>query len=224
MGSLSYISRKSTLLLLFNAARVRLMVNSEDISLLPDTRIASATEDINRIADDIREAIAADSLDHSDTTRPLGKPADREPALPTTVAVSAALKAGNTRRPDQPARIRGVSAVGLSVEVDGVQWAGEYNALAGRREKAGFVSRLVMLGYRPDDFRVTVQRVPSEGPEDARQRYSVLVAQVQNGLPYREKQYLGGHGAEWINEFSREAAIAFPRNIDPVLASDVKHP
>jgi hypothetical protein len=42
MGSLSYISQKSILLLRFKAARMRLMATSEKIGSLSDTRIASA--------------------------------------------------------------------------------------------------------------------------------------------------------------------------------------
>jgi hypothetical protein len=29
-------------------------------------------------------------------------------------------------------------------------------------------------------------------------------------MPFRGKRYVGGHGAEWINEFCRDAPTAFP--------------
>jgi hypothetical protein len=46
MGWPSYIPGKSTLLL-FKAARVRLMATSENVGSLPNKRIASATEVAN---------------------------------------------------------------------------------------------------------------------------------------------------------------------------------
>jgi hypothetical protein len=59
--------------------------------------------------------------------------------------------------------------VDLSTEADDTaQWAGEYDALAGRREKAAFISQLAMLGFDPGECRVTVRRVSSEGPADTR--------------------------------------------------------
>jgi hypothetical protein len=53
----SYIPGKSTLLL-FKAARGRLMATSENVGSLPNKRIASASEEIDRISDDIRHAKA----------------------------------------------------------------------------------------------------------------------------------------------------------------------
>ena len=96
---------------------------------------------------------------------------------------------------------------------DGVQWAGEYDALAGGGEKAAFVSQLVTLGYIPNEFRVTVRRMRSEGRDDP--RYTVLVIQLREGALYRERRYFGGQGADWVNDFSRDAATDFPRNVDP---------
>ena len=77
----SYIPGKSTLLLLFKAARVRLMATSENVGSLPDKRIASATEEINQISDDIRDAKAIASSDHADATPAASEPIDREAAL-----------------------------------------------------------------------------------------------------------------------------------------------
>jgi hypothetical protein len=83
-----------------------------------------------------------------------------------------------------------------------------------------FFSQLVALGYIPHQFRVTVRHVTSEG--DTLQRYTVLVAQLRDGVPYRGKRYVGGHGAEWVNDFSRDALTNFPRNVDAVWASNVE--
>jgi len=66
-----------------------------------------------------------------------------------------------------------------------------------------FFSQLVALGYISRQFRVTVRHVTSEG--DTRQRYTVLVAQLRDGVPYRGKRYVGGYGGEWVNGFSRDA-------------------
>jgi hypothetical protein len=65
MGSLAYIPRKSTLLVLFKAARVRLMTACEKIDCLPETRLALITEEINRLSDEIREATGGISV-HDD--------------------------------------------------------------------------------------------------------------------------------------------------------------
>jgi hypothetical protein len=152
---------------------------------------------------------------------PASKPAYSEIALPMTVGVGAALMSWNPKALDGRLHIAKVPAAALSADAGGgVHWAG-HGALAGRREKTAFASQLAALGYSPPEFRVTVRRVPSEGPAGAWQRYTVLVAQLRDGVPYRNKRYVGGHGAEWVNEFSRDAAIDFPRNVDPILASSV---
>ena len=93
MGSLYYIPQKSRLLLLFKAARMRLIATSENVSLLSEARITSATEEINQISDDIRDAKGATSY----AATPASKPADSLPGrpLPTTVAVSPALEGAN---------------------------------------------------------------------------------------------------------------------------------
>jgi hypothetical protein len=62
MGSLAYIPRKSTLLVLFKAARMRLMAVSENIGALSDSRLASITEEINRLSDYIRDATTGTSV------------------------------------------------------------------------------------------------------------------------------------------------------------------
>jgi hypothetical protein len=137
---------------------------------------------------------------------PPSKPADYEVALPMTVGVSAALTAWNPKAPDRRLHIAEVMAAALSADAGGgVHWAG-HDALAGRREKTAFASQLATLGYSPHDFRVTVRRLPSEAPQGAWQRYTLLVAQLRDGVFYRDKRYVGGHGAEWVDEFSRDAA------------------
>ena len=216
MGSLYYIPRKSALLSLFKAARLRLAANGEQARRLSDTRIASATKEINQISDDIREAKdSGSSRDHVAAT-PLRKPADPEVALPITVTVSAALSAANAKALDTPLQVDKRTPVNLSATAgEGVQWRGEYNALASR-EIVAFVSQLAALGYSPREFRVTVRSVP-EGLEGTR-RCTVLVAQLRNGVPFRGQRYIGGRGADWIDEFSRDAATAFPRNMNPIPA------
>jgi hypothetical protein len=52
----TFREKKSMLLLLFDAAKWRLMAASGKIALLSDERIAAATEAIARISDDIRDA------------------------------------------------------------------------------------------------------------------------------------------------------------------------
>ena len=64
MPLLSYISGKPTPVLLFKAARVRLMTYSARVDLLSDTRIVSATEEINKISDDIRDSKVIGPSDH----------------------------------------------------------------------------------------------------------------------------------------------------------------
>jgi hypothetical protein len=216
MGSLSYISQKSRLLRLFKAAKMRLMATSENVSSLSEARITSASEEIDQISDDIRDAKGATSSNRADAATPASKPADSQvDPLPTIVAVSA----GPTAKPKaqhKPPQVAKVIAVDLSVQNgDGVQWAGEYDALAGGGEKAAFVSQLVTLGYIPNEFRVTVRRMRSEGRDDP--RYTVLVIQLREGALHRERRYFGGQGADWVNDFSRDAATDFPRNVDPCV-------
>jgi tRNA U34 5-carboxymethylaminomethyl modifying enzyme MnmG/GidA len=90
MGSLSYIPQKSRLVLLFNAARMRLMATSEKIGSLSDTRIASATEEINQISDDIRDANGATSSNRANAATRRSKRADSQVVpLPTRQLPSA---------------------------------------------------------------------------------------------------------------------------------------
>jgi len=217
MGSLYHIPRKSALLSLFKAARVRLAANGEQARRLSDTRIASATKEINQISDDIRDAKdSGSSRDHIDAATSLGKPADPDVAQPITVTVGTALRAA-PKALDTPMQVGKGTPVNLSAKAgEGVQWRGEYNALAPQREIVAFVSQLAALGYSPREFRVTVRSVP-EGLEGTR-RCTVLIAQLRNGVPFRGKRYIGGRGADWIDEFSRDAATTFPRPIDPIPA------
>jgi hypothetical protein len=213
MGSLSYIAQKSRLLRLFKAARIRLMATGENVSLVSEARITSATEEMKQISDNIRDAKSATSSNRADAATPASKPADSQGVpLPTIVAPRTA----KPKAPHKPPQVAEVTAVDLPVQNGGdVQWAGECDALAGGREKAAFVSQLVTLGYIPSEFRVTVRRVPSEGRPDPRARYTVLVIQLRDGALYRERRYFGGQGADWVNDFSRDAATDFPRNVDP---------
>ena len=159
MGFIYYIPRKSALLSLLKAARVRLAANSEQARRLSDTRIASATKEMNQISDDIRDAKdRSSSHDHVDAATTLSKPADPEVALPITVTAGADLRAANSKAPDTPIQVDKGTLVNLSAEAgEGVQWRGDYNALAPQREIAAFVSQLAALGYSPREFRVTVR-------------------------------------------------------------------
>ena len=56
MRWLAFIPGKATLVVLFNAAKRRLSEQTDDIAEHPDARIVSATEELNQIADDIRDA------------------------------------------------------------------------------------------------------------------------------------------------------------------------
>jgi hypothetical protein len=51
-----YVPSSSTLVILFKIARARLMASSHNAAMLTDERLISATEEMNRISDDIREA------------------------------------------------------------------------------------------------------------------------------------------------------------------------
>ncbi len=101
----------------------------------------------------------------------------------------------------------------MSVEAAaGVKWRGDYHLLA-PGEMAAFVAQLTALGYNPKAFRVTVRRA-TEAPEGVL-RYTVFVVQIWKRVPYRGKRYIGGHGADWVSEFSRSASTNFPRSVDP---------
>ena len=52
----TYVPSSSTLVILFKIARARLMASSHNVALLPDSRLISATEEMNKISDDIRSA------------------------------------------------------------------------------------------------------------------------------------------------------------------------
>src|SRR4030088_1556290 len=94
----------------------------------------------------------------------------------------------------------------------GVKWRGDYDLLA-PGEMAAFVSQLTALGYNPKVFRVTVRRA-AEAAKGVL-RYTVFVAQLWKRVPCRDKRYIGGHGANWVTEFSRSAVTDLPRSVDP---------
>ena len=70
MGTPAYTPRKSTLLLLFDKAVWRLVDNSEGCQL-SDARLAAATEELNRIADEIRDASMAIQTHDDAAVRPI---------------------------------------------------------------------------------------------------------------------------------------------------------
>ena len=75
------------------------------------------------------------------------------------------------------------------------------------------MTRSTALGYDPKEFRVTVRRA-AEAPEGLLS-YTVLVAQLWKRVPYQGERYIGGIGANWVDEFSRSAVTNFPRRVDP---------
>ena len=210
MNWISYIPRKSTLLLLFETAQTRLLAISENADSLSHARLASAIAEINQISDDIGKARGASAR--------ASKSAAHEVASPTPAASTATRSLNPDSHDDEPPPVDKITCLNVSAEADGVQWAGECDVLA-EGEKAAFVLQLVMLGYSPHEFRVTVRRVPPEGRDDARESYTLLVIQLRHGGLYRERRYNSGHGAEWINEFSRVALSDFPRNANPIRTS-----
>jgi hypothetical protein len=70
MGTLPYVPRKSTLLLLFEKAAWRLVDSSEGLSQLSEVRLAALTEELNRVADEIREASTRVSIRDDAALRP----------------------------------------------------------------------------------------------------------------------------------------------------------
>ncbi len=92
-----------------------------------------------------------------------------------------------------------------------VHWAGEFQALEALGERKAFVARLLKLGYRPSEFRVTVRGIARQGALDRRTRYNVFVDQLRDGSPYRGKSYLGGHPEKWIDQFAGNAETDFPK-------------
>ena len=195
------------LLLLFDAAKWRLMAASGKIALLSDESIAAATEAMARISDDIRDATIRLSAQDDAALHPSKPTKDLE----VQPAASAIPKRAAANAPDRPQRPKEIASSRSTVLADGVQLDEEYGPLA---VKAAFISQLVTLGYSPHEFRVTVRCFTSEGPGGRRKRYTVMVAQLLNDVPIREKQYVGGQDADWINKSSRDAVVDFPRKLD----------
>jgi hypothetical protein len=66
----TYVPSSSTLVILFKIARARLMASSQKVALLSDARLISATEEMNKIADDIREAGDQAARWHTEKAQP----------------------------------------------------------------------------------------------------------------------------------------------------------
>src|SRR6202521_3322042 len=126
----------------------------------------------------------------ADAGFPVSRPAEPEVALPIAVSISAALMSANPKAGDKRFPVDNLSSLNLSAKTDGVQWAGETDLMS-QNEKSAFVSQLVTLGYSPHEFRGAVRRVPPEGHDDTKERYTVLVIQLRNGALYRERRYFG---------------------------------
>jgi hypothetical protein len=88
MVPLSYVPRKSTLLLLFDEAAWRLVDNSEGTGRLSEARLVAATEELNRIADEIREASTRASTRDDAALR--ASDWSQQPSIPTTTEVPSA--------------------------------------------------------------------------------------------------------------------------------------
>ena len=65
-----YVPSRSTLVLLFKIARARLMASSHNVALLTDARLISATEEMNRISDDISAAGDPTARKHTEKALP----------------------------------------------------------------------------------------------------------------------------------------------------------
>ena len=103
----------------------------------------------------------------------------------------------------------GVSSVVGGVPAAGIHWAGEFHLLRTLGEKDAFVTQLARLGYKLNDFRVTVRRITGDGRKQI--RYNVFVDELRDGRPYRGKAYLGGYGERWIDQFEVRASGDFPQ-------------
>lgn len=66
----AYSPSSSTLVLLFKIGRARLVASSRKAALLTDARLISATEEMNKISDDIREAEDQAARGHAAETQP----------------------------------------------------------------------------------------------------------------------------------------------------------
>ena len=90
-----------------------------------------------------------------------------------------------------------------------IRWSGEFYLLRALGENEAFAALLKRLGYVLNNFRVTVRRITGDGRKEI--RYNVFVDQLRNGQPFRGQVYLGGHGAEWIDQFELRASTDFPQ-------------
>jgi hypothetical protein len=70
----SFIPGKATLVRHFHAAKRRLIAQRRAVAVLPDVRIVSATDELNQIVDDIRDA---------PVLRKSQAPVVQEPSLPS---------------------------------------------------------------------------------------------------------------------------------------------
>jgi hypothetical protein len=75
-----YVPARSTLVILFRLARARLKAGSDRIALLTDAQLVSATEEMHKIADEIRDAGARASA--ASDIDPLGRTSWSDGAMP----------------------------------------------------------------------------------------------------------------------------------------------
>ncbi|HEY2863011.1 MAG TPA: hypothetical protein VGK37_05255 [Casimicrobiaceae bacterium] len=74
-------------------------------------------------------------------------------------------------------------------------------------EKQDFESELSRLGYRHEDFRVTVRRARLSGQVDQwTATYTVCVTDLRTS---RSNVYWGGPHMQWVAQFAADLAIGF---------------
>jgi hypothetical protein len=66
----TYVPSSSTLVILFKIARARLLASSHNVALLSDSRLISATEEMNKISDDISSAGDQAARRHTEKAEP----------------------------------------------------------------------------------------------------------------------------------------------------------
>lgn len=96
----TYVPSSSTLVILFKIARARLMASSHNVALLTDARLISATEEMNKISDDIREAGNQVARWHTENAQPgrIRWPSDVELPIPDLTVLAKVAAWADLRR------------------------------------------------------------------------------------------------------------------------------
>jgi hypothetical protein len=95
-----YVPSSSTLVILFKIARARLMASSHNARMLTDDRLISATEEMNRISDDIREAENQAAMRRAEEAQPgrIRWSSDAELPIPDLTALAKVAAWADIRR------------------------------------------------------------------------------------------------------------------------------